>query len=108
MPMTKPTSEQVTFLASGTGASQRTVLDKLRDVVSVKDFGAVGDGVANDAAAIQLALNSGARRITFPAGSYLVNTRIQCSQSNIEVDFGTAIDLTSRDYNILLLKQATY
>jgi len=24
MPMTKPTSEQITFLASGTGASQRT------------------------------------------------------------------------------------
>ena len=39
MPMTKPTSEQVTFLAAGSGASQRTVLDKLRDVVSVKDFG---------------------------------------------------------------------
>jgi len=39
MPMTKPTSEQVTFLATGTGATQRTALDKLRDVVSVKDFG---------------------------------------------------------------------
>ncbi len=56
MPMTKPTSEQVTFLAAGTGASQRTALDKLRDVVSVKDFGAVGDGVANDATAITNAL----------------------------------------------------
>jgi len=40
MPMTKPTSERVTFLAAGTGATQRTALDKLRDVVSVKDFGA--------------------------------------------------------------------
>ena len=56
MPMTKPTSEQVTFLASGTGASQRTVLDKLRDVVSVKDFGAVGDGVADDTAAFLAAI----------------------------------------------------
>ncbi len=52
MPMTKPTSEQVTFLAAGSGATQRTALDKLRDVVSVKDFGAVGDGVVNDGNAI--------------------------------------------------------
>jgi hypothetical protein len=95
MTMTKPTSEQVTFIASGAGATQRTALEKFRDVVSVKDFGAVGDGVANDAAAIQAALNSGAGKITFPAGSYLVNTRIQCAQSNIEVDFGPAILLNT-------------
>jgi len=95
MSMTKPTSEQVTFLAAGAGASQRTALDKLRDTVSVKDFGAVGDGVTNDALAIQSALNSGASRITFPAGSYLINTRILCPQSNIEVDFGTAILLNT-------------
>lgn len=84
MPMTKPTSEQVTFLAAGSGASQRTVLDKLRDVVSVKDFGAVGDGVADDTAAINAAIARAAATVGgaigatvyFPPGTYLISSTI--------------------------------
>jgi len=71
MSMTKPTSEQVTFLAAGAGASQRTALDKLRDTVSVKDFGAVGNGVADDTAAINAAIAASGGAIYFPAGTYL-------------------------------------
>jgi hypothetical protein len=75
MPMTKPTSEQVTFLAAGSGATQRTALDKLRDVVSVKDFGATGDGVTNDTTAINAAIafckgGAGKQTLYFPAGTY--------------------------------------
>jgi polygalacturonase len=40
------------FTQSGTGAIRRTVENKLKDTVSVKDFGAVGNGVADDTAAI--------------------------------------------------------
>lgn len=47
---------QVGFFQAGGGAVGRTALSKLRDMVSVRDFGAVGDGVANDTAAIQSAI----------------------------------------------------
>ena len=33
------------FIQAGSGAVQRTVESKLQDAVSVKNFGAVGDGV---------------------------------------------------------------
>jgi hypothetical protein len=44
----------------------------LAQYVSVKDFGAVGNGVADDTAAIQAALDTG-QSLYFPAGVYLVD-----------------------------------
>lgn len=63
----------VSFIASGTGAVARTTQTKLRETVSVKDFGAIGDGVADDTAAVQAALNSGAGRVRLTKGTYLVS-----------------------------------
>jgi hypothetical protein len=62
-------SSLVTFLQAGSGAVVRTAQSKMRDVVSVKDFGAVGDGVADDTVAIQNALNA-SKSVYFPAGNY--------------------------------------
>jgi hypothetical protein len=39
------------------GATARTVNQKLQEFVSVKDFGAIGDGIADDTAAFQSAVN---------------------------------------------------
>lgn len=39
------------FQQTGTGASNRPINEKLAETVSVKDFGAVGDGVTNDTTA---------------------------------------------------------
>jgi Pectate lyase superfamily protein len=51
-------SADVNFLQSGTGATTRTVQSKLRETLSVTDFGAVGNGTTDDTAAIQAAVNA--------------------------------------------------
>lgn len=69
-------SSDVTFLQAGASAVQRTAQSKLRDTVSVKDFGAVGDGVTDDTAAAQAALDhviAAGGTLYFPAGTYLLN-----------------------------------
>jgi len=63
----------VVYTANQPGAVQTTVCEVLNQFVSVKDFGAVGDGVTDDTVAIQLALNSGAKEVFFPEGEYLVS-----------------------------------
>jgi hypothetical protein len=62
----------VTYDPAGAGAVATTVQAKLRETVSVKDFGAVGNGSTNDTAAIQLALNSGAKKVYAPAATYKI------------------------------------
>jgi len=64
----------VNFIQAGTGAVQRTVQAKLRETVSVTDFGAVGDGITDDTVALQnfFAACVAGKRGYIEAGTYMV------------------------------------
>jgi len=70
----------VGYLPAGTGAVATTVQTKLRESVSVKDFGAVGDGVVDDTAAIQAAITYAKTlsrpRLIVDAGIYLISSTL--------------------------------
>ena len=64
-----------------TGAVNRAINLKLAETISVKDFGATGDGTTDDTTAIQNCLNSftqstGGGTIYFPAGTYIISASL--------------------------------
>ena len=93
--VTAPDASVVSYNQGGTGAVSRTVANRLRDFVSVKDFGAVGDGVADDTVAIQAAINSiadsgnlgrgGGPVLLFPQGSYNISASLTINAKNLEI-----------------------
>lgn len=70
----------IKFQRADTGSVIRTLLSKLSDIVSVKDFGAVGDGSTDDYAVIQAAITAvqvrGGGILFFPAGNYRVSATL--------------------------------
>ena len=71
--------QPTTYTPAGTGAVTRTVQDKLRDTVNAKDFGVVGDGVADDYAALQAALNfaiANEKAVILPVGRYKITNSL--------------------------------
>lgn len=67
-------ASQIGAVSAGAGAVSRTLQEVLREAVSVKQFGAKGNGVTDDTVAIQAALtfahNSGGATVRAPAGTY--------------------------------------
>lgn len=94
--------EAATFTQSGTGAVLRTKTDKLKETVSVKDFGAVGDGVTDDTQAIQDALDT-ENSVYFPDGNYVV-TDLTLSSNNVTIyGSGTIVKKANVDGVVLTI-----
>lgn len=99
--MTKPRDLAILgggFTQTGAGAVQRQVEEKLKDIVSVKDFGAVGDGITNDTAALvaaAAALQNG-QQLDFGGGTYLISYQGAAYSSvygNVVMDFLSKSDI---------------
>lgn len=93
------------FTATGTGAATRTSHDKFSDLVSIKDFGAVGDGLADDTLAIQQALAAHDAAL-IPAGTYLVTGTIvlAAGQSLIGLGQKSVIKCQSDSFNAVEIR----
>jgi hypothetical protein len=79
------------FLAEGTGAVGRSVLSKLRESISVKDFGATGDGATDDTAAVQAAIDAlytrGGGILFFPKGTYQITALTKTIAATVPIKF---------------------
>lgn len=66
-------------------STPRTLADRALDMLSVRDFGAVGDGSADDTVAIEnaiyAAVNDGQRAVYFPRGVYRVTRQLNIINS---------------------------
>jgi len=87
----------VTYDPPFTSSVATTVETKLSEIVSVKDFGAIGDGTTDDTIAINAAINDNKNGATvhFPTGSYKITSPITVP-SNVTLqgegrNFGTTL-----------------
>lgn len=99
------TLAQMPYVPDGTGAVTTTVQSKLRETVSVKDFGAVGDGVTDDTAAIQAALTANAgKSIVFPSeATYKVTSGLTVGAGTVLILYGATINASSSHFTVFTL-----
>jgi hypothetical protein len=109
-------ANDISYTLTAAGATAQTVQTKLEQYISVKDFGAVGDGVADDTAEIQAAIDaviaSGGGMLYIPAGTYKTTSALTVSDaSKINIQgAGKYITVITRANNtgpILILENAS-
>jgi hypothetical protein len=84
------------FTATGIGALSRPSQNKLADRISIKDFGAIGDGLTDDTIAIQNALQSH-DSIFIPEGIYMISATITLTARQSIMGAGQAAILKCQD-----------
>jgi hypothetical protein len=68
-------TDYLRYLSNGTGALSTAITSRFRNSFDVKEFGAVGDGTADDTTAINNALIAASGRILyFPKGTYKISS----------------------------------
>ena len=94
----KSKPRDITFRQQGTGAVDRSIFSKTGETVSVKDFGATGDGTTDDTTAVQAAFDAVLANlgggVFFPAGEYLITNTL-----GIDISAGDARIWLSGDGN---------
>jgi len=78
-PLGSTTSDLVTHSQGSVGSASRTVQNRLQETVSIKDFGAVGDGNADDTTAFDNALTAAraaGKPLYLPKGIYKRTTAL--------------------------------
>lgn len=113
-----PTDSSVITYNAGnnfTGGVVRSQENKNTELVSVKDFGAVGNGVADDTAAIQAAIDyvesvasvatDGGGTLLFPRGEYLITASLDVTKDHIrftgEGKFSSGIFANSPSFDLI-------
>ncbi|KAG8154302.1 right-handed parallel beta-helix repeat-containing protein [Burkholderia catarinensis] len=83
------------IVGTATGLTARTLLQELVDLpMSVRRFGVVGDGVTDDTAALQVALNAGIP-LYFPPGIYLYSNTLTATASIIGAGWNSILQCTT-------------
>lgn len=92
------------YTAVGVGAQTRTSHDKFSDIPSIKDYGAVGDGLTDDTQAILHALEAH-DTVLVPQGVFLVSSSIRLTsrQSLIGQGQSAVLKAMSNDFDVIEL-----
>lgn len=97
------------ILAGMTGLEVRNILNNIRKEYNVKDYGAVGNGIADDTVAIQTTINTaftnGGGVVLIPIGVYIIGGALQRNINT--VDYKSQLYIPEVNYNNALRTNVT-